>query len=163
MGNKFFSQPLFYSPSTKQTYLPCNRIRPSDVIYFDSTFECEVYRKLICLVGCENVKVQIPLQIKPPTSNYPAIHWRCDFRILKPSHPREYINVEAKGIPTREFKRNLQYLELFSPDEFSRLMIIQCGKNIQSIDTCIKSWPLASAIKHLACIGYTIYGFPKTS
>lgn len=153
--HRYHAKPLFYCPSSESIY-PVN-CKPKDAIFFASTFEFEVYQQLLLLVGKQNLELQVPIKIKDKTDAYPAIYWRCDFRIRKPFSRGEYLNIEAKGIPTREFKRNIQYVELFSPNEFKQLLIIGGENSPARIDRRVQVWTLTMAVNYLAAQGYNIH------
>lgn len=125
-----------------------------DTIRFDSTFEFTVYQKLTTLVGIRNIEMQVPLLIKPGSGAYPELAWKCDFRIYRQNNLCDWLNVEAKGLPTREFKRNLQYLELFSPHDYKRLMVIGTSNESSYIDCNVDMWTLDGAIRHLTRDGW---------
>lgn len=149
-GNKYGAKPVIWDTASKQIVNGSNR----NTIYFDSTFEFEVYRELLALVGVRNLKLQVPIKIKDATAVYPEIYWRCDFRICKGNNLSNYLNIEAKGLPTREFKRNMQYLEAYSPSEFERLLVIAQTPKHCYIDKQIQAWSLRQAIKYLVSNGW---------
>lgn len=146
VNSKYKAKPIFYSPVTDKTYPKNPRI--DGTLFFASTFEFLVYRELKYLVGANNVQCQVPIKIKERTRNYPQLNWRCDFRVWHPRQPTEYFNIEAKGIPTDEFKRVVQYLDLFSYQDYERLIVIT---NYSStwINKEIRTWTLEDAIARL--------------
>lgn len=150
---KYRQNPVFYNPKNKQFY---SRKDAKNCLCFGSQLEFTIYRFLEQLVGYENVQLQVPLKIKEKTSIYPELKWRCDFRIYKPYMPREYLNIEAKGIITREFKRNLQYLEYTCPDEFKRLIIVGSNTEDEFIDKKTMMWSINHTTQYLKEQGYCL-------
>lgn len=149
--NKYQANPCYFSPSLG---IVTNQKISLDAIYFASRFELRVYQRLCDSFGIKNVKTQVPLLIKPESKNYPRLVWHCDFRVMKPTSDDEYVNVEAKGFLTPEFKRNLQYLEFFSPYDFDRLMLVgDCPS--YWIDSKVTTWELENAISYLDSQGYS--------
>lgn len=146
--SKYSAKPVYYSLIDERAYRrKPTEVRNADLIYFPSTFEYLVYQELKTLVGEQRLHLQVPLKIKPATTIYPELVWHCDFRVYSKDNAN-YVNFEAKGDATREFKRNLQYLEFFSPDEFSRLMVV--GKNnCQWLDSKVHTWTLSTALAYL--------------
>lgn len=142
---KYRSCPCYFSPSLNRLSY---QKEAKDSISFDSKLEAEIYRLLCCLIGRKNVQTQVPLPIKPPSKRYPKIDWRCDFRVLHPSNGN-YLNVEAKGFLTCEFKRNVQYLELFSPQEYNRLLVIGGNTSFRRIDKNLSIWTIDSVTTYL--------------
>lgn len=95
-----------------------------DGITFDSAFEAAVYRQLK-RVRYVDVDRQYKVTIKPPSPNFPAKFWGCDF-IVQPELPSNelFLLVEAKGLITSEFINSMQLLELTDPQEYSLLLIV---------------------------------------
>ena len=139
-GGKYGSKALFYNPRTGTT--SAFKDTP-ECLFFASTWEFRVYRELCHLVPQECIKLQYPLVVKPATEKYPKLEWRCDFA-LAPTEKFQnqfFLLVEAKGLSTGEFRRNLQYLEFFRPDEYKNLVIVRderlprkVDKNLSTID-----------------------------
>ena len=149
--NKYYAKPVIWDSATKKLVSGSNQ----NTIHFASTFEFEVYRELVRLVGVRNLKLQVPLRIKEATGIYPELWWRCDFRIYRSNNLSDYLNIEAKGLPTREFKRNMQYLEAYSPIEFDRLLVIASDAKDCYIDKHVQAWSLPEAIKYLVSDGWS--------
>lgn len=137
--NKYYAIPSYYSPQAK---IITSRPTSSHDLRFDSKFECQVYASLAHLTSQSNLHRQVPLLIKPKTRFYRALFWKCDFRIYHPTNKALYWNIEAKGLSTREFLRNLQYLEIYSPEDWERLIIVS-NEPIKKIDALHTSWSLA--------------------
>lgn len=95
----------------------------SDSQWFASKQELEVYKELISLPDVL-IQRQVKVPIKLPTPNYDATSWKCDFLVTYAHCPRKQFLVEAKGVPTREFKQMLQYLEYFNYTDWKRLIIV---------------------------------------
>lgn len=149
--NKYKAKRVYYHPQTGQV-LPSPHSQ--DAIPFDSILECSTYLALVNLVGAGNIIRQCSLLIKPPTDRYTAIFWKCDFRVYKGNdNPFDYINLESKGFVTREFIRNLRYLEYFSPVDYDRLMLV-ANQPIELLDNNVDVWMLPQAIKYLSEQGY---------
>jgi hypothetical protein len=116
---------FYYNPVTQQ----CSNVKTSkDDIYFQSRYEFRVYREILQVVPRKLLGMQRPLRIKPSTNRYPAIQWKIDFSILPHVNARGLnmpeLLIEAKGLPTREFKRDIQYAEYLEPDAYSRLILV---------------------------------------
>lgn len=122
-------------------------------IYFASGLEFEVWRSLVREFGRERVTSQVPLLVKPATDTYPDLFWRCDFRVygLPGTGHNNYANVEAKGFKTEEFRIKLQLLELTSPGEFKRLIIIGGEKELK-IDRVFSTVTIQAGIKHIRAL-----------
>jgi hypothetical protein len=93
-----------------------------DGIKFDSKFEFKTYQVIRAHFPKEMIEVHKKVLVKPPTSRYPAKYWRCDFTVGVKAH---ILLIEAKGFPTKDFKRQMQMLDYFNPTEFSKVRIIQ--------------------------------------
>lgn len=93
-------------------------------IMFDSIFERETYKQLVYRYGEESVEVHVKVSIKPKTEVFKELFWSCDFKV-KTRWGTFY--VEAKGVPTEDFRLKVQYLELFQPDIYDRLVMV-CSK-----------------------------------
>lgn len=106
----------------------------SESIRFDSHFEAKCYKVLRQKYPRLAIARQYPLLIKNQTKRYDRLDWKVDFRVHTDA---ERFNIEAKGIPLPEFKRNLQYLEFFNRDEYLRTWIV-C-ENSQKIDKHIRA------------------------
>lgn len=147
--HKYLAKPVYYHPTLD---LICKSRQTKDAIYFDSTFEYRVFRELVNLAGFNNVDRQVPLLVKPGTKSYSSLHWKCDFRVYKSRDSNEYLNIEAKGMLTPEFKRNLQYLEYFGPGNFEKLIVI--ADKSYWVDKCVQTWELKEALTYLKNKGY---------
>lgn len=100
----------------------------SDVLFFASQFEYEVYLLLRDFVPAKNIQLQVPLRVKPETLKWPAVYWRVDFSI----NVSETIwFIEAKGHCTLDFKNKLMLLECFYPQDYSQLVLVHEKNNKQ--------------------------------
>jgi hypothetical protein len=123
-------------------------------ILFDSKYEVRIYQKLLNLFSSSQIRRQIPLLVKPPSSVYPPLYWKVDFGIeTGPEWPLPEIYIEAKGFVTTEFKRQLNYLNYFSPKIWERLLIVSERKQI--IDKQVRQ----CSAKNL---GSTLWNWQKT-
>lgn len=111
--------------------------------WFGSTIEAEVYQFLRQHYRRVDIFCQYPLLVKPASKRYPAIDWRVDFKITwrDESGMLKYRYIEVKGIALPEFLRNIQYLEYFSPDDYSKLIIV--GGETKQIDQNISQHSFA--------------------
>lgn len=139
-GGKYGAKALFYNPQTQTTSAFKEH---ADCLYFASTWEFKVYRELCHLVPMECIKLQHGLTVKPATAKYPKLEWKCDFALVPTERFKNqfFLLVEAKGLSTGEFKRNLQYLEFFQPEMYKNLVIVRdeplplkVDKNLSTID-----------------------------
>ncbi|SKB12037.1 hypothetical protein PL11201_290005 [Planktothrix sp. PCC 11201] len=105
-------------------------------IQFDSKWECEVYRLIKSIIPPSYISVHERVLIKPTTKNYRARYWNCDF-IIKDDFDNPLLLVEAKGMPTREFLRQLQLLDAFEPTLIGKIRIVQ--QQSTKIDECFTS------------------------
>jgi hypothetical protein len=138
--NKYNAKGVYYSPSTQQTY-PMRAL--PDCLFFGSQWEFKVYQCLAytLTIPGECLILQSELLLKPATAKYPAMTWRCDFEV-KPTEKYPFIPgflVEAKGIPTPQFKRDIQFFEYNYQESFHRLLVVgdhpseKIDKNIRTI------------------------------
>jgi len=128
MTSKFRAVPTYYCSHSRK--ISSKRLTRFD-LRFDSKFEAQVYAKLRELVPATRIERQVPLLIKPETIVYRPCFWKCDFRIRHHSHNSKYWNIEAKGFLTREFLRNLEYLQLYSLSDWSRLLIVTSNTSLK--------------------------------
>ncbi|HAA27399.1 MAG TPA: hypothetical protein DCE56_06580 [Cyanobacteria bacterium UBA8553] len=109
----------------------------SDSQWFASKQELAVYKALTSIPRT-TVERQVKVPIKLPTPLYDATCWKCDFLVTYDGRPEKQYLVEAKGVPTREFKLMLQYLEYFNYTDWKRLIVvtnkrIKIDRNIWSV------------------------------
>lgn len=119
--NKYGAEAVFYDP-VNQT-ISAHRINERD-IFFASRLELRVWLKLRSLLDLRQIAHQSPLRIKNDTANYPAMYWRCDFRVWKLHEPHIFLNIEAKGIVLPEFRAMLPHLEYHSPGNWAKLVVV---------------------------------------
>lgn len=153
--NKYNANSLYYCQQTGKIF---QERQDNSNFFFASIFEYRVYQALIEITHPNLISLQVPILIKHASKNYPAIFWKCDFRIYKNHYDKnEYINIEAKGVATKEFKRILKYMDWFSSINHQRLLVVGEGKPV-SIDSCVKTCSVTSMTKALKAMGYgTIY------
>ena len=128
MLNKYKATSCYYSHLTGR--ISTSRLTRFD-LRFDSRFEAQVYARLRELLPDSRIERQVRLLIKPETAINQPYYWRCDFRVYHPEDETNYWNIEAKGFLTRDFLRNLQYLELFSPTDWSQLVIVTNNSDLK--------------------------------
>lgn len=124
-----------------------------DGIQFDSKWELTTYLKIREHISRDRVLIHKRVLIKPPTRNYKARYWKCDFIIVDSSGAFRLL-VEAKGIPTAEFKRQLQLIDSNEPHLIPLIRIIQYTS--QRIDECFNSITLDELSKELKRIKQVI-------
>lgn len=90
-------------------------------VRFDSKWELSVYLFLRGYIPKLNIKIHEKILIKPQTCNYPAKYWKCDFVIR---WANKQLLIEAKGIPTPDFKRQLQLIDSNYPDLIPLIRIV---------------------------------------
>ncbi len=130
-NNKYGAVQCYWHEASRSI---CDEKPLSESIRFDSHFEARCYKVLRAKYPRLAVARQHPLLIKSQTKRYDRLDWKVDFRV----HTDDMrFNIEAKGIPLPEFKRNLQYLEFFNRDEYLRTWIV-C-ENSQKIDEHIRA------------------------
>lgn len=146
--------PCYYEIGTgkKHVHRPPEYTRKS-YIFFPSELECDVYRELRKYFPDRCISRQIKLLIKPATNDYPALHWKCDFKVVKPDNG-DYMLIEAKGMITREFIRNVQYLNLFMPMDYERLLFV--SRKPMDIDQNHVSVSISDMIKVLKQQGFIV-------
>lgn len=150
-ANKYNAKPLFYCQTSGKIFE--DRQNDSN-LFFASTFEYRVYKCLREVVDPKLIHLQVPLLIKHASKKYPAIFWRCDFRVYRSRNTtNEYLNIEAKGEATKEFKRALKYLEWFSHNDYERLLIVSDTESAK-IDSHFKALSTSSLGETLKKLGY---------
>lgn len=107
-----------------------------DGIRFASTLEWDTYRTLNQFARDYKMKLELqhPVLLKPKSSNYREIYWKVDFHLSSPSlcvvedsgfrNYQHELLIEAKGIPEREFIRNVKFLDWVNPSSISRLVVV---------------------------------------
>lgn len=102
-------------------------------VRFDSRWELSVYLHLRGYIPKQNITIHQKILIKPETVNYRAKFWTIDFIIRWGT---KQLLVEAKGLPTSDFKRQLQLIDSNRP-ELIPLIRIVTHSSIR-IDECFK-------------------------
>lgn len=97
----------------------------------DSALETETYQLLRTTFNANQIIRDYPLLIKPPTSRYKQLTWKCDFAIRAFVGDDIIYFVECKGICTEKFSLQLQLLEYFSWDDFCKLLIVSKTANLK--------------------------------
>jgi hypothetical protein len=122
-GNKYGAEGVWYSRSTNCIYefksLP-------DCVFFGSKWEHRVYMAVRQIIPDECISLHEVFPMKPATEKYKAMGLNVDI-VTRPSLVHAwvpFILIEPKGIPTPEFKRNLQFLEYFNSEAYSKLLVI---------------------------------------
>lgn len=126
---------------------------------FDSKWELEVYRFLRRYIPASHILLHQEIIIKPKTKNYKAKYWRCDFVVMGHKN-NELMLIEAKGIATREFKRQLQLIDCNFPHLIPKITIVQ--QQSQRIDECFRSVTPKEMIKDLKIISFHINHYKPT-
>jgi hypothetical protein len=130
--NKYGAEAFYYDP-IKQV-ITAERVNERD-IFFASKLEFRVWMKLCSLLDLRQISRQSPLRIKHQTGIYPAMFWRCDFRVWELHNPANFLNIEAKGLALPEFKNTLQHLECVSPSDWRNLVVVSDRET--KIDSCV--------------------------
>jgi hypothetical protein len=120
---------------------------------FDSKWELEVYLFLRRYIPSNHILVHQKIIIKPKTRNYPAKYWRCDFVIID-TESNPLLLVEAKGIPTKDFCRQLQLIDSNYPHILDDIRIVQTKQT--RIDERFKSVTCFDLIPELKIISFHI-------
>ena len=146
-NNKYKNTKLWYDTRNCVTY-PTKAT--ADCICFDSRFELIIYQLLRDYYPRDAILIHHPIVVKPATKRYPALKWRVDFYIdsSKDSFANQDILVEAKGVPTPDFKHKLQLFELQHPDLFPYLYIVGNYKS-EKIDRNVTSMSKEDLINKL--------------
>lgn len=105
-------------------------------INFDSKWELEVYKVITSIIPPNYVSIHQKVLIKPTTKNYRARYWRCDFAI-RGNEGELFLLIEAKGIPTRDWLRQLQLIDATEPSLIDKIRIVQTEST--KIDECFRS------------------------
>lgn len=140
-------KPCYYDPLTGGF---SSKRKTTRDIYFASTLELDLFLVLSREFSRDRIVLQVELMVKPETILYPALFWRCDFRVYGAprSGVRNYVNVEAKGFKTEEFRLKLQFLELYNPTEYERLVLIG-GQKPLKIDSQQQTVDITTGIKRI--------------
>lgn len=102
-------------------------------VRFDSRWELSVYLHLRGYIPKQNILIHQKILIKPQTTNYRAKYWCVDF-IIKWNNKQ--LLVEAKGLPTSDFKRQLQLIDCNRPELIPVIRIVT--HDVIRIDECFK-------------------------
>lgn len=105
-------------------------------VKFDSKWELEVYKVITSIIPPNYVSIHQKVLIKPTTKNYRARYWRCDFAI-RGNEGELFLLIEAKGIPTRDWLRQLQLIDATEPSLIDKIRIVQTEST--KIDECFTS------------------------
>lgn len=106
-----------------------------------------MYRAILKVVKRQYLTLQYPLEIKPKTPIFPAISWKIDFAIQPIADLPANVNrselfpqlfIESKGLPTREFKRDIQYLQWQQPRAYASLILVSETKLDYPDVPCVK-------------------------
>lgn len=118
--NKFGAKSCWYDPI--QGFTTLEKINENQE-FFSSQLELEVYRELLLVPGIV-IERQVKVPLKAPRDFFPALYWKCDFQITSTLCSKIDFLIEAKGMPTREFKHQMMMLEDFSDSLFRKLIIV---------------------------------------
>lgn len=96
-----------------------------DGYLWDSNLELDFYKRLQIATTYNKtsgviVTVKPSILVKPDCDVFPAIRWRCDFRLTS---GKRHINIEVKGFLTRDFWAMFRMLEITNPHEFRKTYI----------------------------------------
>ena len=92
-------------------------------IYWASLWEYKVFSELKSNFPDMEINRQVKVLLKPKTDRFPPIFWKCDFHTsCKNGYPNLFI--EAKGVRTKEFIRDMKYLDFMAPMTFSTVRIV---------------------------------------
>lgn len=145
--NKYGAEGLWYSRLTNCIYdfkaLP-------DCVYFGSKWEHRCYMAVRQIIPDECISLHETIPMKPATERYRAMGLNVDI-VTRPTVNHSwvpYVLIEPKGIPTSEFKRNLQFLEFFNPEAYSRLLVIGDYEPLR-IDDRVTTVPLHQLLNFL--------------
>jgi hypothetical protein len=135
---------FFYCPITQTTSMSR---RNSTDLYFQSRHEFQVYREIRRL-GYGNLRLQLPILLKPGTERFRAIYWRIDFCVLTEYGQRLLIEAKGEGTAiTREFKRDISLMEYQSPDAYRDLIFVSNAKLDYPDITCVNLKDLPKVIQ----------------
>jgi hypothetical protein len=140
--SKYNNQPCWIFVNSDKIIDAVAGQKPENAEYFPSRLEAKTYLILKKVFGIKNFTSQFAVEVKPKTPIYPAIYWKVDFKVHEP-----FVLIEAKGENLPEFKRNLQYLQLFNPVEFGQLIVVKTER--EKIDSAIYSMGLKEFEEHL--------------
>ena len=97
----------------------------------DSELEAKTYIKLRTSFDANQIIKDYPLLIKPPTTNYKQIVWKCDFAIQSHADNNVLYFVESKGLATEKFNLQIQLLEYFCYEDWSKLLIVSNNSKLK--------------------------------
>jgi hypothetical protein len=144
--SKYKANPLYFHLQTKQvlTAKDAKGLDTSNLLYFASQHEFNVYQALLPLTEQYELKTQSPIEVIKPKllASYPnGKKWVVDFE-LKNKDGVTVALIEAKGVLLKEFLLVLALLELNNQDFFNKLWLVFPQKLPQSnrvIDSLLKT------------------------
>ena len=104
-----------------------------DGYLWDSSLELDFYKRLQIATTYDkdsDVKVVVKptIIIKPECKVFGARKWKCDFRLVS---GRKYINVEVKGLLTRDFVIMFELFEYANPIQFEKTYIASENEDVR--------------------------------
>ena len=112
---------MIMKPMNNQRSKLGNIPQVKDGIRFDSKWELKVFETIVSVFGKDKFSVHEKVLIKPPTKHYKASYWKCDFIVGRGSN---LLYIDAKGMITRDFKRQMQMLDIYSHNIVSNVRIV---------------------------------------
>lgn len=116
-------------------------------ITFDSCMEYNIFNLLRCYFSLSQIKVHLPLIVRPSSPWFPETKWKVDYCITNvPDLNGNKLYIEVKGLVTTEFKEKMKSLAYFCPAVFENLVIITekpqtIVRGFRSIDeSCLDSF-----------------------
>lgn len=129
-------------------------------IKFYSRWELSVYQLLRRYIPKNHILCHQKILIKPKTSNYKNKYWCVDFVVIDETKNHQLL-VEAKGIPTRDFKRQLQLIDVCEPQLIPKIRVV--SPTPLRIDECFKAIQPDDLIPELKVIRQEILNRSKTN
>lgn len=86
---------------------------------FPSKLEGEVYKLIKYQFPSVQFQIQHKILVKPASPHFPPRFWKVDFYI-----PQWEWLIEAKGMRTREWKQQLEALDLINPGALNNLSVV---------------------------------------
>lgn len=103
----------------------------ADGVTFDSKFEYSVYRMLATDFPTLQVEIHKPIAVKPSTPHFPARYWKADFYL-----PQLNWIIEAKGVRTRDWLRQLELLDCHNPQLLQNLSVVSQARGEKVFKGC---------------------------
>jgi hypothetical protein len=149
-GNKF----VFYDKSNDESFehRPEGAL-PNSIIRFDSKLEFAVFEVLNAYIPGDQIKLQVPIELKPLTQYSASVSYFVDFQVLDCNFEPDFY-VEAKGFLTKEASLKLKMLEIIKPKIRHSLMIVSS----QSCHYFGKKYPLSTSLVELRLFLGNKYG-----